>query len=432
MRHLPFLLTLAAVCVASGPCWSEDLSLEDALRIADENSPAVAAAAAEIEAAEAGIALAGARSWPTLAASGSYGTFSGDVLYGRFLPGAPGDGTTPVGDYDTNQLANLELKQVLYAGGAIGAEKRLREVEHEFADERWREQRLDVELEVVMAYYGTVLAERRLEVAGRAVARSQEGLAAISARHQEEEALDVELLGAESKVAADELALLEAGRTAELARHQLDLLLGRQSGAPLTLTTELDRPLDVPPGSDALDRAVSASPTVRQAELAVARAEAAANAARAQGRPKLELTGLYSWIDNELFFRGDYAAASLNLGIPFFQDIKAARAASRAAEARGREAAHLRRQAENGVDLALARSYGRLEVALAAVEVARRNLAYHAEHDRVTRSAYREQLATFADVLDRHDALSRAELALHEAHFEARMAEAEILRIVGE
>jgi outer membrane protein TolC len=58
-------------------------------------------------------------------------------------------------------------------------------------------------------------------------------------------------------------------------------------------------------------------------------------------------------------------------------------------------------------------------------------LKYQVEYHRVTRSAFREQLATFSEVLDRRDDLSKAELALFSAHFEARMAEAELRRLIG-
>lgn len=426
------VLAVATPVVCAGITRAEGLSLEESIRIAKEKSPMLGAAAAEVDAAQAGIKLAGAGFWPTLAASGSYGKFSGDVLYGRFLPGTPGNGTAPVGEYDTNSLVNVELKQVLYAGGAIGAEKRIRTAEHSLADRSLADGRLELEHRVRRAYYETVLAERRLEVAERSVARSREGVETIRSRHAEQEALEVDLLGAEGKLAADELVLLEAGRTLQLARRSLDLLLGRSSDAPLQLVTPLDEPLAVPPADESSIRAVEASPAVRRADLRVAQADAAVGAARAEGRPKLELVGLYSWIDNDLFFKGDYAGVVLNLSIPFFRDIKAGKAAKMMAEARSRQASYLRQDAADQVGLAIDTGYGRLEVALAAVEVGRRNLKYHSERHRVTLSAFREQMVTFSEVLDRHDDLSKAELELLGAHFEARMAEADLRRLLGE
>jgi outer membrane protein TolC len=426
------ILSIGVALASAGGSGAEDLSLEEALQRAVESNPVIGAATAEVEAAEAGVKLASARFWPTLSAAGSYGTFSGDVLYGRFIPGAPGDGVVPVGEYDTNKMANLELKQVLYAGGAIGAEKRLRKVERQVAGQTLREHRLEIESQVTRTYYEAVLAEHRLQVAGRSVERSRDGLETVRARHAEQEALAVELLGARGKLAADELALLEAGKALGLAHRKLGVLIGSPSGEEFRLTTDLDPPLDLIPETEALSRAVATGPAVEQAKLMTDHAEAAVGVARALGRPKLELVGLYSWIDNDLFFKGDYAAASINLAIPFLQDIKAGRASKRVAEARSRQAAELRRGAVDRVGLEVETRFGQLEVALAAIEVARLNLEFQAENYRVTQSAFREQLVTFSELLDRHDALSKAELDLFGAQFEARMAEAEIVRLVGD
>lgn len=434
MRRFATVVSLVAILVAvsAGFSQSEDLSLDQAIELAGGNNPVVGAAAAEVEAADAGVKLASARFWPTLSASGSYGTFSGDVLYGRFIPGSPGDGVVPVGQYDTNTVANLELKQVLYAGGAIGAEKRLRDSEGRVADQKLRERRLEIEYQVTRTYFEAVLAEQRLEVAGRSVERSRDGLETVRARFAEEEALEVELLGARSRLAADELELLEASKALGVAHRKLDILIGRSSGGKPRLTTTVEPPLDLPNEDEAHKRVIENGPAVRQADLNVVRAEAAVGVARAQGRPKLELAGLYSWIDNDLFFKGDYAAVSLNLAVPFFQDIKAGRASKRVAEARSRQAAHLRKDAIDRAGLAVDVGYGKLEVARAAVETARLNLDFETENDRVAESAFREQLITFSELLDHHDGLSKAELALVTAHFEARMAEAEIRRLVGQ
>ena len=114
-------MIVVALGIASitGAVAAEELTLADAIEIALTDSPTVAAAEAEAESAAHGVRAAGSAAWPTLLLSGSYGTFDGDVRYGRFIPGVPGDGTFPVGPYDRNAAAGVELKQVLYAGGGI-------------------------------------------------------------------------------------------------------------------------------------------------------------------------------------------------------------------------------------------------------------------------------------------------------------------------
>ena len=303
MRNIRLTLVLSGLLALSSAAGAAEMSLSDAISLALENSPEVAAAEAEVEFADQSVRAAGAGSLPTLAVSGSYGQFSGDVLFGRFIPGVPGDGATDVGPYNTNSTAAAELTQVLYAGGAIGAAKRAGGAEQRMAAEGVRERRRDLSYQVTRAYFEVLLAEQRAEVATRSVERSKEGLKTVTLRHAEQEALQVELLGAEGQVAADELSLLQANNDLDLARRALNRLLGRSQEEPLILGGSLQDRLAVPPEEAGVDDAMGANSGVRLAALNVERADAAFAQARSIGRAKLELKALYTWIDNELFFR---------------------------------------------------------------------------------------------------------------------------------
>jgi cobalt-zinc-cadmium efflux system outer membrane protein len=414
-----------------GAAVAEEISLSDAIALALENSPEMAVAKAQVEFADQSVRAAGAGSLPTLAVSGSYGRFSGDVLFGRFIPGVPGDGATDIGPYDTNSTAAVELTQVLYAGGSIGAAKRAGGVEQRMAAEDARKRSGDLSYKVIRAYYDVLLADHRAEVAARSVERSQEGLKTVRLRHAEQEALQVELLGAEGQVAADELSLLQANNDLDLARRALNRLLGRSQEDALSLSGSLEDGLAVPPETRGVEDAAVASPTVRLAALDVERADAAFAQARSVGRAKLELKALYTWIDNELFFKGDYAGAVVNLSIPFFQDARAGSAAKNQARARKRQAEAVLEDAESGLRLQAVAAYRKLEESAATVGAAQKNLEYHRERYRVTLSGYREELVTFSDVLDRHHDLQQAELGVFGAHYQTRLQEAEIQRLVG-
>jgi outer membrane protein TolC len=431
MKRIRLTLVMCGLLAVAVTAGAAEMSLSGAIALALENSPEVAVAQAEVEFAEQTVRAAGAGSLPTLAVSGSYGQFSGDVLFGRFIPGVPGDGATDVGPYNTNSTAAAELTQVLYAGGAIGAAKRAGGVEQRMAAEGVRERRLDLSYRVTRAYFEVLLAEQRAEVAARSVERSQEGLKTVTLRHAEQEALLVELLGAEGQVAADELSLLQANNDLDLARRNLNRLLGRPQEEALSLNGSLEDRLDVQPEVKGIDDAAGASPAIRLAALDVERADAAFAQARSVGRAKLELKALYTWIDNELFFKGDYAGAVINLSIPIFQDARAGSAAKHQARARKRQAEAVLEDAESGLKLQVVAAYRKLEESTATVGAAQKNLEYHRERYRVTLSGYREELVTFSDVLDRHDDLQQAELGVFGAQYQARLQEAEIEKLVG-
>jgi len=431
MTRIRLTAVVFGILVVAGAAAAEELSLAGAIESALAGSPQVAAAEAEVEFAEQGVRAAGSASWPTLGVSGSYGSFSGDVLYGRFIPGVPGDGSMPVGQYDSNATAAVELKQVLYAGGGIDAAKRASGVESRMAAEGLRERRRELSYQVTRAYYEVLLAERRAEVAKTTIERSREGLDLIELRFAEQDALKVELLGAEGQLAADKLGLLEATNDLDLARRSLNRLLGRPQENELNLSDVLEGPLQVPPEATGVEEAAAANPGVRMAGLGVEQADAALGSARSLSRPKLELSAIYTWIDNELFFEGQYAGAVVNLSIPFFQDIKAGSAAKKQARAQKTRADAMLADAKSAVELQVMAAYRGLEEKLTAVEAARKNLEYHRERYRVTQSGYREEMVTFSDVLDRHDDLRHAELGLSGALFQTRIQEAEIRRLAG-
>jgi outer membrane protein TolC len=431
MTKIRLIVVVLAALAIAGAAMAEELSLADAIQIALADSPQIAAAEAEVEFAEHGAKAAGSASWPTLALNGSYGSFSGDVLYGRFIPGVPGDGSMPVDPYDRNATAAVELTQVLYAGGAINAAKRASGAESRIADEALRSQRRELSYQVTRAYYEVLLAERRAEVATQSIDRSQAGLDLIELRFAEQEALKVELLGAEGQLAADRLALLEATNDLDLARRSLNRLLGRAQDVEVQLGDSLEVPLQVPPEASAVAEAIAGNPSVRMAGLGVERADAALGSAKSLSRPKLELSALYSWIDNELFFDGQYAGAVVNLSIPFFQDIKAGSAAKRQAEAQKDRADAVWADAKTAAELQTIAAFRGLEEKQAATAAASKILEYHRERYRVTQVGYREEMVTFSEVLDRHDDLRQAELALSGAFFETRIQEAEIRRLAG-
>jgi outer membrane protein TolC len=343
----------------------------------------------------------------------------------------PGDGAMPVDPYDRNATAGVELKQVLYAGGAIDAARRASNGESRMTEKGLRGQRRELRYKVTRAYYEVLLAERRAAVVTESIERSQASLDLIELRFAEQEALKVELLGAEGQLAVDQLALLEATNDLDLARRSLNRLLGRPQEGELELSDSLEVPLQVPPEATAVENATATNPFVQMAGLGIEQADAALDSAKSLSRPKLELSAVYTWIDNELFFDGQYAGAVVNLSIPFFQDIKAGSAAKKQAEAQKTRADAMLADATSVAELQTIAAYRGLEEKKAAAGAAGKNLEYHRERYRVTQSGYREEMVTFSEVLDRHDDLRRAELALSGALFETRIQEAEIRRLAG-
>jgi outer membrane protein TolC len=424
------LLVVTAISMVSPVEASKSMDLEQAISTAFDNNVAIQAAQTEVEATEHGIRVARAQSYPTLAASGSFGTYSGDVLFTRFIPGAPGGSQgMDVGSYDSNQMTILELVQPIYAGGALTAQRQMNSTQNKLAAEELRQNRLMVAYEVTAAFYAVLLAEQQVEVATESLRRSQQGFEHVDSRFQLQEALKAELLGAKSQVAADQLGLKHAENQQELAKRQLNILLGRELDASVDLSGSLaDAPGSSPLSGD-IRTITQTNPAVQKSLLQHQLAGTAVDLARAMRKPKVELRGSYAWIDNDLLFKGDYAAITLNLSIPFAQDLVAGRASTRQAEARQRLTERSTAHAKREVQLKIEHALRRLEEATAAVEVAKTNVEFHHEKHRICESAYTEGLVTYSDLLDDHVELAEAELDYNTVLYEVRLAEANLKRV---
>ncbi len=434
MRTLSSLWPI--LILAALPAAAAELTLDEALRLARSESFRLQAAGHAVAAAGAEVRSARAELMPSLEAVATWVDYDGDVFYNRFVtPTGVPDPTAPptdVGSFSSTGGLVLRVSQPLYAGGALRSQVRARRVERRIAEVELRRVRLDLDYEVTAAYYGVLLAERAVEVAGQSVRRSEETLEMVRRRRAAEEALKVEELAAESHLAADRHRRRGAENDLRFARLAFRrLLANRLPEDELRLTDPLaaaPRQLDE---ERAVERAVAGHPAVARGELRLALADELAAAAGARARPKLELEGYHAWIDSETFFEGTTFGFDLKVSIPFLRDAVAAGGArARAAAGRALEASTLE-EVSSAIALRARQAARAVEEAYGAVEVARQALDYQREKQRVTASAFREQLATADQLMTEDAALAEAVLRLYGAQHQARLAEAELDRVAG-
>jgi outer membrane protein TolC len=428
------LIGTVVLLVAAG-VGAQALTLAEAIAIANQESHRLQAAGAEVDAATGAARKARAELLPTMGVSAAYHLMDGDVYTTRFIPPnpilPPQSGGVDIGDYDTNMSAVLSIEQLLYSGGATRAGISARELEGEIAEEVLQQEKRELVFAVTRSFNQVLLAEKQVEVAGKSVQRSEENLGVIEKLVAEQEALQADRLGAEARLALDQQSLLEAESDLKLAGYELNRLLGRDLSSPLRLSGTLEASELTIDERGWVKRAVETSPQLRQAGLGSELADVMLDGAKAYGKPKIKLQGLYSWVDNDLLFKGSYYGIGVNLSIPFLQDLSAAGGAVAEARARQAKADSTLKDAEAGIRLLVHQAASELQQAYAAIATASKNLEYHQERYRVTQRAFEEQLATFSSLLDDHAELAEAELKLYAAHFQARLAEAGLSRLTG-
>ncbi len=428
-RLLTLLLVVTAPAVAAH---SQGMTLAQAVAEAKSQSFVIRASTFGVEASESATLAARADYLPTLSLLGSASRYDGDILYNRFV-GPPGleAPAIPAAPFDTTASGLLTLSQVLYAGGGIGARVDAQRTQTEMARDELESRTNQLGFDVTKAFYDVLLAERALDVARSSIERSQQNLTEVRGRRAEDEALEVDLLGAESRLAADQYELIKAQNRLELAHRAFNHRLAREASTPVQLSGDLADAAVSLDQSGVNERALANSHQIHQAELAVELADSMLRGAKSHFKPKLQLRAFYSYLDNEMFFNGSYWGGSIGFSIPFFQDVRAGKGA--AAEAKARRALEESRLAEarSGVSIQIERSLQAVEEAETAVELAIKTLEYHRERYRVGNVAFREQLATFSDLLEDHASLRQAELDVLTAMHQARLAEAEVIRLIG-
>lgn len=400
-RHCARALMGVAALATAGAATAQPLTLGEALRRAEEQSPALAAAQASVEAAEARGRQAGLRANPELSVELENFAGSGELS---------GFGATE---------ATVSVNQRLDLGGRRRARAGAARAELAAEQLRFAIARADLAREVREQFARAVIAEERLRLAEESDTRARELARVAGVLVEAGREPPLRALRARS-AAAQAAAEREAARAAErAARATLAALFG--ASTPVEAVT--GPLLDLEPQS--VDPEQSLDVRLADAELAVAEATVGQEVSSGRIDPSVGL-GVRHVREN-----GDVAlVGGVTLPLQVFDrnqgNIAAARAGVRAAEARraGALAASTVR-ARNAI--------ANVEAAEARVEALERAaLPEAAEALRLAQRAYQAGRASLVELLDVQSAYTTAQTALTEARLALALATAELGRVAAQ
>jgi len=380
-RLLMLGLAMAILWTCPTPAAAEDsvLTLRDALSRALASNPDVHAARLRLEGARAWAEGAGALPNPELRLSGT----SGDA------------------GEDSNALI-----QRLEIAGQPGLRGRQARAEAQARQHELEQVCREVVRRTGAAYYGSWEASRRRDVAEERLRLAEELEKSSLRRLELGDISRNEHLRIELETARAQADLAEAGGEEGAARVRLNLLLGREAGAALTLPEDPGSPTDGPgpePGTEILEERLLARPDL---EALRARARAASLEAELAGRagaPDLEFSAYRS----RLFSRGTEQGIQLSLVVPLWDWGTLGAAESRLR----REAEASRADLEAGVLRARSESESDRQLLLAArarLEVLAGQLERFRKLSEMARRGYEAGLLSFVEVLDTQQAFRQA------------------------
>lgn len=445
-KQIPVLLGLAmlaapALHAQSQPQDSVPLTLDQALRTAEENNPGYRRALTEVGTAEAGIRRARGAFLPSaslrLAASGSYSrVFTGQGQYGE--PVKRDEALELKGSNSSQSLSLGSL--TLFDGGARLRDLRAAREGAGATEARVGTAEITMRGDVSRRYWEAVRADRVIRLEEQLLTSARDRLEVTRALVRVGVRGPIDVLGAEVTVAEQEQALELARGTARKSQLDLRQAMGVIQGGWLRLTDEPVALFD-PAALDAdalVQRAVSGHPRIARVDAVRRQSEHQVASARASRWPRL---GVSASVGRSQRF-ADYAGfvapnpldqslgLSVDLTVPLFNgyqtsyQIQAARANRDAAleDARGERLAVEREVRGAVVDL---------DNAYRAAVNAERALGLNRRRLELAQQQYRVGALTLTDLTDAVERAARAERDALRTRFDFATAHATLEERLG-
>ena len=438
MNRHPILL--AALLLPSAlSAGTVKVTADDAVRRALEVSHVSAAAGERAAASEFVVKAADAAALPSLSLSASATERSSVPEYRIPIPVAPGtEAPVLVPDIRETYGAGVRAQQVLYAGGAIDAQRRAARFESSAQTAQKAATDADLALQARSAYWEAVRAAASLEATRAQEKRALRLADDTKAMLDAGVAVRADLLAAQERAARARLQVVRAEAASGNALGQLRSLLSVPLDDEVELASSLALlPPDVPRSREALQaEALERRPETRVLAAQREALKARETLAAAPGKPSLAAQAQYDYArPNQRYFpqqdewKGSWAV-SLGASFSVFDggkwraDVAGSRAVQRAAD---QEIEELRRRIRLEVETSL-RDFQAALSAVASADLAREAAA---ESEKAAQERREAGLAALLEVLDAQSQLANAETEQIQVRAAAWTAAARLGRATG-
>jgi outer membrane protein TolC len=437
------LLSVAVAWVSLGAASAQQeaqpssLTLQQAVNIAMEKNPLRKVAMADTKVASAGVRAARSFLMPHLSFSET-ATRGDDPVYvfgsklrqQRFTQP---DFTLnklntplPFGNFSTRFGGTWNLFDSFATWHGINQAKQMNEATGHQLDRTDQE----IVFRVVSSYYDVLLAAKELEVAEQSAKTAQSIMDRSQARFDSGLTVESDLLTAKVRMAARQQEVIRARNNLEVARSQLNTVMGVPLDSPFQ-TTELlaKRTLSIPAMPDLEKQALANRPDLKRISSEEAAQRQSVSIAKSSLGPRVN--AFAGWeMDNPTFVAGGGGNNWLG-GIEVQFDIfqgGAKRAELSKQRALEEKVVAMKQAAGDAVRLEVRRAYYETDASRQQIEVARAAIAQAQESLRINQDRYDSGLTTITDLLGAEDAARRSQTDYWEAiyHFQTSYANLEL------
>jgi outer membrane protein len=429
------LLPLAAPLPAR-----EALTLRQAVNLALQSNPLVAAADAGEKEAEARIHQARSGYVPRLQFSESLQrgnnpvfVFSSLLTQQQFSGGNFAIDALNRPDALNNYQSRLMVEQVVFDARQTSRSVKAARFTRQMAGEDTRRSHSDIILNVLRTYFGVTLAEKNLEVARQSVESAQADLERAESIYQSGRSTQADVLALRVHLAAMREQQIHASNDLAVGCAALNDALGVSLDRAFELTTPLESGAAAPdaPLEEYRGLAAENRPEMRQAELAQRLTQTQQQIAGAAYWPQVVFQGVVE-DDRQNFYNKGGANWSTTVTLRWSLwnggETKARVEQARFAESR---AEALRKHADSAIHLEVRKAYLDLKAAAQRVEVASAAAAEAEEAHRIIQNRHQAGLTTVTELLRSEAALAAARTRRLAAVYDHRVAAAALEHATG-
>jgi len=422
----------AAFALATSDTVARPISLDQAITLAQQSSPAMVQAVGDQRTAAASVRSAYAAFIPSFSLSS--GTTRQVPAQGARTVVENGQVVIlPSQPWSTN--IGMAANVTLFAGGRRIFDLRQAHAQSDAADAGLIEQTYTVRLDVQQQYFNALAAIESEGAAKAQLDQAQQQYKAAMVRLHSRTATRSDSLRAEIQIRNAQLALLQARSDLELANASLTRMVATPYPVTAAPSDTLDRPgLAL---SDAeIHQLAATSPAVRQAETAVVSARAAHNSAWAAYLPTLSasysrggsgVSGDFTPWGGDLSYSG---AVHFSLSLPIFDQLQREEQVTRSDVALDNAEAQLR-DAQFAAQQSAVQGLGVFHTAQERVAAQVFTVEAAEEDLRVQQQRYSEGGSTLLDVLTSQAQLDMARHDLIRARYDLRVARAQLEALLG-
>ncbi len=431
MRRLSLVLVSCALPLAALPTGAQQRSvtLEEALRMAEQAAPLVVQARGNVRSAGAGVRAAWGNFLPDVNTSASYGKSSSggpsrtDPITGEVITGNTSSSSLSLG-------ANASID--LFTGFRRGAELSSARAGRTEADAALAFEQSQSALATTRQFFQALQGTDLVRVRQEAIRRAQDKLGIANAKLATRSITIADSLQAEVDLINARLNLLSEERNLAEAEANLARLVGLDGRVSAVADSSIFRIVPIADSTQLLEEAMERSPSVVRATAQVQAARANRAITRSTYLPTVSLSTntQFSGSDRNEFTLFNNRAVDVRLSWQLFngfgreRDVAVRQATLDAATARESDERH--------------RVGSVLTTQLAALSSAEQRMALTAQNLESARASSRVQIERYrlgsigiVELNAAQDALSRAETDAVSARFEYLRAKAEIEAILG-